>query len=95
MRRLTEYWEWRNTSELQIWPGGGTLGHCPVGALTARGQAGLGSSGAGCTELLLFMQLGSTPHLEETMEQQDEESLEPLQACVEVSEASLTPQPEP
>lgn len=51
------------------------------------------------------MQLGTTPHLEETMEQQDDESLESLQACVEVSEATLppvasaisclTPQPEP
>lgn len=74
-------------------------------ALTARGQAGLESDNTGCTELLLFMQLGTTPRLEETMEQQDDESLESLQACVEVSEATLprvasavpclTPQPKP
>ena len=36
------------------------------------------------------MQLGTTPHLEETMEQQDDESLESLQACVE--EESITHQ---
>lgn len=32
---------------------------------------------------LTDVQLGTTPHLEETMEQQDDESLESLQACVE------------
>ena len=92
----------------KIWPGrsnSGILGLCPVGALTARGQAGLESCSAGCTDLLLFVQLGTTPHLEETMAQPDDESPESLQACVEVSEATLlpvasalpclTPQPEP
>lgn len=77
---------WRRNSEI--------LGSRPVGALTARGQAGLESGRAGCTELLLFVQLGSTPHLEETMEQQGDESLEPLQACVEVSEATLPQGPQ-
>lgn len=74
--------------------------------INCRGQAGLESCSAGCCpQLFLFVQLGTTPHLEETMAQQDEESPESLQACVEVSEATLlpaasalpcpTPQPEP
>lgn len=47
-----------------------------------------------CAQEHLFVQPETWLHLEETMEQQDEESLESPQACVEVSAATRPRKPQ-